>query len=71
MFLEHLSYGDSTTSLDILCQCINTLSEKALLNLFFSIESFELEGTLKGHLVQLPCSEQGHLQVHQVLRAYL
>lgn len=23
------------------------------------IESFELEGILKGHLVQLPCSEQG------------
>jgi len=25
------------------------------------IELFELEGTLKGHLVQLPCNEQGHL----------
>ena len=24
------------------------------------IELFELEGTLKGHLVYLPCSEQGH-----------
>jgi len=23
----------------------------------------ELEGTLKGHLAQLPCSEQGHLQL--------
>jgi len=32
-------------------------------------ESFDLEGTLKGHLAQLPCSEQGHLQLHQVLRA--
>ena len=29
------------------------------------VESFELEGTLKGHLVQLPCNEQGHLQLHQ------
>ena len=29
----------------------------------------ELEGTFKGHLAQLPCSEQGHLQLHQVLRA--
>jgi len=29
-------------------------------------ESFELEGTLRGHLVQLPCNEQGHLQFHQV-----
>ena len=25
------------------------------------IESFELERTLKGHLVQLLCNEQGHL----------
>jgi len=33
-------------------------------------ESFELEGTLKGHLVQPPCSAQGHLQLHQVLRAH-
>jgi len=29
------------------------------------IESFELEGTLKGHLVQIPCTEQGHSQFHQ------
>ena len=34
-----------------------------------AIELFELEGILKGHLVQLPCNEQGHLQLHQVLRA--
>ena len=27
------------------------------------IESFELEGMFKGHLIQLPCSEQGHSQV--------
>ena len=33
------------------------------------MELFELEGTFKGHRVQLPCSEQGHLQLHQVLRA--
>ena len=33
------------------------------------IASFELEGTLKSHLVQLPCNEQGHLQLHQMLRA--
>ena len=33
------------------------------------IESFQLEGTLKGHLVQLPCNKQGHLQLHQELRA--
>ena len=34
------------------------------------IQSFELEGTLTGHLVQLPCNEQGHPQLHQVLRAW-
>jgi len=34
-------------------------------------ESFELEGTFKGHPVQLPCTEQGHLQLHQLLRAWL
>jgi len=34
------------------------------------IESFELERTLKGHLVQPPCNEQGCLQLHQVLIAW-
>jgi len=29
-------------------------------------ESFGLEGTFKGHLVQPPCHEQGHLQLNQV-----
>lgn len=29
------------------------------------IELFQLEGTLKGHLIQFPCTEQGHLQLHQ------
>ena len=33
------------------------------------LELFELERTLKGHLVQLPCNEQGHLQLSQLLRA--
>jgi len=33
------------------------------------IESFELERTIKGDPVQLLCNEQGHLQLHQVLRA--
>jgi len=32
-------------------------------------ESFELEGTLKGHLVQLPCTERGYIQLEQVLSA--
>ena len=35
----------------------------------YVIELYELEGTLKGHLVQLPCNEQGQLQLHQVLTA--
>jgi len=29
----------------------------------------ELEGAVKGCLVQLSCSEQGHVQLHQGLRA--
>mgnify|MGYP001851912454 CR=1 FL=1 len=33
---------------------------------FRIIESLELEGTFKGHLVQLPCNEQGHAQLDQV-----
>jgi len=32
-------------------------------------EWFGLEGTLKGHLLQLPCSEQGHLQTDQVAQS--
>ena len=30
------------------------------------IEHFGLEGTFKDHLVQLPCNEQGHLQLDRV-----
>ena len=33
------------------------------------MESFELEGTFKGHLVQLPCNEQGHLQLDQIAQS--
>ena len=33
------------------------------------IERLELEGILKGRLVQLPYSEEGHLQLSQVFRA--
>ena len=39
------------------------------MSVFRITESFKLEETLKGHLAQLPCNEQGHLQLHQVLRA--
>ena len=31
---------------------------------FSILQSLELEGTIKGHLVQLPCNEQGRL--HQI-----
>lgn len=30
-------------------------------------ESFELEGTLEGHLVQLPCNEQGQIFFHSLI----
>jgi len=40
-----------------------------LLEGIHNVELFELKGTLKRHLVQLPCNEQGQLQLHQVLKA--
>lgn len=33
------------------------------------IELCELEGTCKGQLDQLPCNEQGHLQLNQVAQS--
>ena len=33
------------------------------------IKSFELEGTFNGQLVQLPCNEKGHLQLHQAAQS--
>ena len=30
---------------------------------------FELEGILKGHLVQTPCNEQAHLHLDQVAQS--
>ena len=35
------------------------------------IESLELERTSIGHLVQLPCNEQGNLQLDQVAQALI
>ena len=35
----------------------------------YIIEQFVFDGSVEGHLVQLPCSEQGYLQLHQLLRA--
>ena len=39
------------------------------LGVYRSIELFELEGTLKGHLVQFLCNEQGHLQLDEVAQS--
>jgi len=33
------------------------------------IESLELDGTFKGHLVQLPCNEMGRAQLHRVAQS--
>jgi len=33
------------------------------------IELFELEGTFKGHLVHLPCNQQGHLQLGKIAQS--
>jgi len=33
------------------------------------IEQFELEGIFKGHLVQTPCNEQGHLSLDQLAQS--
>ena len=34
-------------------------------------ESSELEGTFKGHTVQLSCNEQGHAQLDQVVQGWI
>ena len=39
--------------------CLNALSPKIVIEKFI-IESFGLEGTSEGHIVQLPCNAQGH-----------
>ena len=36
-----------------------------------TIESLELEGTFKGHLVQLPCKEQGAPQLDQIAQSLI
>ena len=42
------------------------------LHMVFRItEPLELEGTFKGHLVQLPCNEQGHAQLDQVAQGLI
>jgi len=62
----------STSSLRLahgLHQCSCFLSLAILITVHRIIQSFDLEGTVEDHLVQLPCSEQAHLQLPQVLRA--
>ena len=36
-----------------------------------NVESLELEGTFKGHLVQFSCNEQGHAQLNQVAQGLI
>lgn len=43
-------------------KCLQSSSVIFIIIFHRIIASFELEGILKGHLVQLPFSEQGHLQ---------
>ena len=40
-------------------------------NLSIRMIESELEGTLKGHLVQLPCNKQGQIQIYQVAQSPL
>jgi len=35
------------------------------------MESFELEGTCKGHLIQLPCNKQGRAHLDQIAQALI
>lgn len=44
----------------------NAKCGKSYYSTFGIIDSFELKETLKDHLVQLPRSEQAHLQLDQV-----
>lgn len=46
----------------------NSASAHPLVEIIES-ELFELEGTIKGHLAQLPCNDQGHLQLDQVAQS--
>ena len=48
-----------------------TCTGKEIRGNFSVIESLELEGTFKGHLVQLPCNEQGHAQLDQVVQGLI
>lgn len=66
---------------DVLHGCLVAFSFLLVLCLFFfppvvllpiiiiNMELFELEGTFKGHLVQLPCNEQRHLQLNEVAQS--
>jgi len=48
---------------------IQRLKVQAMISEKNIIESFESEGILKGHLAQLPCSEQEHPQLNQGVRS--
>ena len=48
---------------------LDVITENVPSNFRRIIEGFGLEGTFKGHLVQLPCNEQGCLQLYQVAQS--
>ena len=56
---------EQDTSPPLHCQCV----KMADLCIHRITVLFELEGTLKVHLDQLPCSVQGHLQLDQVAQS--
>lgn len=46
-----------------------SLPNKVCVCTYRMIEKFKFDGTFKGDLVQLPCDEQEHLQLHQVAQS--
>jgi len=51
---------------------LDIAGDEGYLNIHHRItEPFGLEGTFKGHLVQRPCSERGHLQLDRVAQGPL
>jgi len=59
-------YGDKEQNYHQIC---SSNSHVYIVEKYRIIECFGLEGTFRGHLAQLPCSEQGHLQLDQVAQS--
>ncbi|KAJ7398664.1 NADH dehydrogenase [ubiquinone] 1 alpha subcomplex assembly factor 5 isoform X1 [Pitangus sulphuratus] len=49
--------------------CVSGAGTEEFPCVFLNSRSFGLEGVFKGHLVQAPCSEQGHLELDQVAQS--